>query len=112
MSFVVVVALPVAFDPGTAERYGVSKLTVLMIGALVLAALWVVDAVTNVTIPNLRTGLHWPILAMVVVGGLATIFSVSPRLSLIGAYQSYDGFLALVGVRGAGARRGRVVAAV
>ena len=27
--------------PGTAERFGVSKLTVLMIGALVLAALWV-----------------------------------------------------------------------
>ena len=96
VSFIVVLALPVAFDPGTAERYGVSKFTVLMIGALVLAGLWVVDAVTNVTIPSLRTGLHWPILAMVVVGGLATIFSVSPKLSLIGAYQSYDGYLALV----------------
>ena len=96
VSFIVVLALPVAFDPGTAERYGVSKFTVLMIGALVLAGLWIVDAVTNVTIPSLRTGLHWPILAMVVVGGLATIFSVSPKLSLIGAYQSYDGYLALV----------------
>jgi O-antigen ligase len=96
VSFVVVLALPVAFDPGTAERYGVSKFTVLLIGALVLAALWVVDALTNVTMPDLRTGLHWPILAMVVVGGLATIFSISPKLSLIGAYQSYDGYLALV----------------
>ena len=96
VSFIVVLVLPVAFDPGTAERYGVSKFTVLMIGALVLAGLWVVDAITNVTIPNLRTGLHWPILAMVVVGGLATIFSISPKLSLIGAYQSYDGYLALV----------------
>jgi len=92
----VVVALPVAFDPGTAERFGLAKLTVLMVGALVLAMLWVVDAITNTKLPDLRTGLHWPILAMVVVGTLATILSVSPRLSLVGAYQSYDGLLALV----------------
>ncbi len=92
----VVVALPVAFDPGTAERFGLAKLTVLMVGALVLAMLWIVDAITNTKLPDLRTGLHWPILAMVVVGTLATILSVSPRLSLVGAYQSYDGLLALV----------------
>ena len=95
-ALVVVVALPVTFDPGTAERFGVAKLTVLLIGALVLAALWAVDALTNAKVPDLRTGLHWPILAMVVIGLLATIFSVSPRLSLLGAYQSYDGFLALL----------------
>ena len=95
-ALVVVVALPVTFDPGTAERFGVAKLTLLMIGALVLAALWAVDALTNAKIPDLRTGLHWPILAMVVVGLLATIFSVSPRLSFLGDYQSYDGFLALL----------------
>jgi putative inorganic carbon (hco3(-)) transporter len=94
-AFVVVVALPVTFDPGTAERYGVAKFSVLMIGALVLALLWIVDAITNTELPDLRTGLHWPILAMVVVGVLATIFSVNPRLSLVGAYQSYDGLLAL-----------------
>ena len=58
--------------------------------------LWIVDAITNTKLPDLRTGLHWPILAMVVVGTLATILSVSPRLSLVGAYQSYDGLLALV----------------
>ena len=67
-----------------------------MVGALVLAMLWIVDAITNTKLPDLRTGLHWPILAMVVVGTLATILSVSPRLSLVGAYQSYDGLLALV----------------
>ena len=72
-----------------------AKLSVLMIGALVLAMLWIVDAITNTKLPDLRTGLHWPILAMVVVGMLATIFSVNPRLSLVGAYQSYDGLLAL-----------------
>ncbi len=92
----VVVALPVAFDPGTAERFGLAKLTVLMVGALALAMLWIVDAITNTKLPDLRTGLHWPILAMVVVGTLATILSVSPRLSLVGAYQSYDGLLALL----------------
>ena len=92
----VVVALPVAFDPGTAERFGLAKLTVLMVGALALAMLWIVDAITNTKRPDLRTGLHWPILAMVVVGTLATILSVSPRLSLVGAYQSYDGLLALL----------------
>ena len=92
----VVVALPVVFDPGTAERFGLAKLTLLMVGALVLAMLWIVDAITNTKLPDLRTGLHWPILAMVVVGALATILSVNPRLSLIGAYQSYDGLLALV----------------
>ncbi|HMK12114.1 MAG TPA: O-antigen ligase family protein, partial [Acidimicrobiales bacterium] len=90
------IAVPVVFDPGTAERFGVAKLTVLMVGALALAMLWVVDAVTNTKVPDLRTGLHWPILAMVVVGILATIFSVNPRLSLVGAYQSYDGLLALL----------------
>ena len=92
----VVVALPVAFDPGTAERFGLAKLTVLMVGALALAMLWIVDAITNTKLPDLRTGLHWPILAMVVVGTLATILSVSPRLSLVGAYQSYDGLFALL----------------
>ena len=94
-AFVVVVALPVTFDPGTAERYGVAKFSLLMAGALVLALLWIVDAITNTELPDLRTGLHWPILAMVVVGVLATILSVNPRLSLVGAYQSYDGLLAL-----------------
>ena len=62
---VVVVALPVTFDPGTAERFAVAKLTLLMVGALVLAVLWLVDAFTSTELPDLRTGLHWPILAMV-----------------------------------------------
>ena len=48
----VVVALPVAFDPGTAERFGLAKLTVLMVGALALAILWIVDAITNTKGPT------------------------------------------------------------
>ena len=49
----IVVALPVAFDPGTAERFGLTKLTVLMVGALALAMLWIVDAITNTKLPQL-----------------------------------------------------------
>ncbi|HYE77435.1 MAG TPA: O-antigen ligase family protein, partial [bacterium] len=67
-----------------------------MVGAFALAALWGVEAVAKRGGLQWRNGLHWPVLALLGWAAVATAASLNPRLSLLGAYKSYDGLYATV----------------
>ncbi len=90
---VLLVAVPVVFDPGTAEVFNLTKFTLLTLACLVVALLW--SAELAFTDRPLRwSGLHWAVAALVAWTAACTAMSVSPRLSVLGAYASYDGLYA------------------
>ncbi|HUP68294.1 MAG TPA: O-antigen ligase family protein [Acidimicrobiales bacterium] len=89
------VAVPVVFDARTVDVFNVSKFAVLVVGAAALVGLLATDAVRHRPVFR-RTGLEWPVLGLLALTALDTAFSRNPRLSLLGAYGSYDGLLAAV----------------
>ena len=94
---VLLVLVPVTFDPKTFDVFNVTKYNFLAIGGWVLAGLWVIEGVRTKRVPAWRNGLQWPVLFLVSWTVLSTISSVNPRLSLLGAYGSYDGLYATFG---------------
>ncbi|MHB8671990.1 MAG: O-antigen ligase family protein, partial [Acidimicrobiales bacterium] len=87
------VAVPVVFDTGSADVFNLVKATVLVVLALGLAGLATAEALRTGRWPRWRHGLAVPALALVGWMALATAASTHPRLSLLGAYGSYDGLV-------------------
>src|SRR5207245_1126330 len=56
--------------------------------------LWAIEAVRTKKLPAWHNGLQWPVLFLAGWTLVTTVFSVNPRLSLLGAYGSYDGLYA------------------
>jgi O-antigen ligase len=93
---VVLVAIPPLIDPSTGEIENLPRLVVIVVAAVMLLAIWAVDAVWNGWRPRrLVNGFQWVLLAIVVWFGVTTLTSVEPRLSLLGRYGSYEGFILL-----------------
>ena len=86
---------PIAFWPGSLDEFGRPKVAILWVCALVgLAALLVSVAQGHQTIPRLR--LFRPAGVFLVVFAMATIFSITPNVSLWGFYARYNGLASLV----------------
>jgi O-antigen ligase len=90
------VLVPLAFDTGTSELAAMPKYTLVVEGAIVLAALWALEWLTTRTRPWLANGLHIPVLLLVGWTALTTATSSNPRVSLLGYHGSYDGLTATV----------------
>jgi O-antigen ligase len=88
---VVSAAMPIVFDPHTGDVFNVPKYTLVVIGALVLAGLWVVAAVQYRSVPRWRNGLQWVVGAIVAWTLISALTSIDVRVSLLGNYGSYDG---------------------
>jgi O-antigen ligase len=100
----VVVALavfvPVIFDPHTGDVYNLPKYTLVVVGALAMAGLWVVATVHRRPLPPWRNGLQWVVGSIVAWTAVSAVVGVDTRVSLLGNYGSYDGLYlaAAVGV--------------
>jgi len=93
---VVIVAIPVVFDPSTSEIENLPRLVVIVVAATLILATWAVDAVWAGWRPRrLVNGLQWVLLAIVIWFGVTTLTSVEPRLSFLGRYGAYEGFVLL-----------------
>ena len=88
---VLLVMVPAAFDPKTFDVFNLTKYTVVMVGFLVLAALWAVEWVRRGRAPLWRNGLEWPVIALLAWTAVTTALSTNPRISVLGFYKSYDG---------------------
>lgn len=88
---VLALVLPVVFDPHAVDVFNLPKDTVLLVGALVLAGLWLVQLLLAGRLPRWRNGLEWLLVGYVAWTILATIASVDPSFSLFGLRGSYDG---------------------
>ena len=91
---VLLVAIPPLFDPATGEIDNLPRFVVLVVAAVLILAIWGVDAAWSGWRPRrLANGFQWILLAIVIWFGVTTLTSVEPRQSLLGRYGSYEGFL-------------------
>jgi O-antigen ligase len=91
---VVIVAMPSLFDPSTVEINNLPRLVLIVVAAVLILAVWAVDAVWSGWRPSrLVNGLQWVLVALVLWVGVTTLTSVEPRQSLLGRYASYEGFI-------------------
>ena len=101
---VAVVAVPIFFNVYSSRIFEPDKIMILRSLALIILTAWIVKIIE-------AGGIHWerltksatpwenlkhipmllPVIALIVVYGLATIFSVTPRVSLWGSYQRLQG---------------------
>ncbi len=84
--------VPVVFDPHTTDVFDLPKYTVLVVGSLVLAGLWITGTVSSGALPRWRNGLHWLLGAYLLWVLVSSLTSVNVHLSMLGAHGSYDGF--------------------
>ena len=100
---VAILAVPLFFNIHSDRVFEPDKLALLRFVALIMAAIWLVGAIDRRAwrdLDRLRPSnpaalwhrpLVLPVLALVVVYLLATLFSVSPRVSWLGSYQRLQG---------------------
>ncbi len=88
--------VPVIFDPHTIDTFNLPKYTLTVMGALVLGGLWLAELMFGGSAARLRTGLQWPMLAVVIWTAISSLTSVDVHVSFLGNYGSYDGFYALL----------------
>ena len=88
------VFVPVIFDPHTGDVFNLPKYTLVVLGALVLAGLWVVDAFHHRSVPRWRNGLQWVLAAVLVWTAVSALAGMDTHVGLLGDYGSYDGLYA------------------
>lgn len=86
----VVVSVPVAFSLAVVDPFNLVKHTILVVGAVVAGTALTMDLVRGQRVVW-RSGLEWPVAALLAWLTVATMFGVSPRVSVLGAYASRDG---------------------
>jgi O-antigen ligase len=86
---------PVIFYRGAADVFDLPKLTILWVLGVIALALWVIwSAERRVWPPRFR--LAYATAAFLAAFALATVFSRSPLLSLIGIHERYGGLIPLL----------------
>ena len=121
---VIIIAVPLYFDVHLHSVFDLSKITILFVLTFAMLAIWSIRTIitclclpvrvrtqtgathrqacaqqtenNDYTPPLLSRPLSLPVLAIIFVSGLATIFSISPYLSLVGTYKRYGGFLSTI----------------
>ncbi|MDR4496450.1 MAG: O-antigen ligase family protein [Candidatus Scalindua sp.] len=116
-----IIAVPLFYDVHLYSVFDLSKITILYILILAIVGIWSLKTLTinwkenrlsnvyddemkgvcgrksffgyNSASFHLAGPLHFPMIAFVVVTALATVFSINPFTSLLGAYKRYDGLV-------------------
>lgn len=89
----VVITVPSFFDTSLYSCFDLSKISVLWGLVFIASGLWCVKVISG-NIGKFRLpALGFPVMAMLMTTGLATIFSVSPYMSLVGTHKRYGGLI-------------------
>ncbi len=84
--------IPWAFSDETRSVFEINKLLVLRFGSAAMAATWLIESLFF-TRSYRKTGLEIPIALWVLSSIASTVFSLNPRLSLIGSYDRWEGLI-------------------
>lgn len=87
------IALTLFFDTRLYSVFDLSKVGVLLLVGLITMTLWLVKIVYSGKFEFPHTPLNIPILAYIVIAGIATAFSINPYMSLMGGYKRYEGLI-------------------
>jgi len=84
-------AVPLYFDTSCRGVFDVPKMTLLRLLSLVIIGAWLSRIILTKEIKFVRSPMDLPVLAYLLVSIAATIFSVDPFTSLVGAYKRHEG---------------------
>lgn len=94
---VIVISVPLFFDNSLYSCFDLSKVSLLYLLVAVASALWCFKIIMSEKIGRFRLPvLGLPVVASLIATGLATIFSVSPYISLVGTHKRYGGLISAV----------------
>src|SRR4030042_3970991 len=85
--------IPIFFLPTTSEFYNFNKVTLLVIGTFFLLFVWGIKMVAEQRVRITTTPLDIPLLLFLGAFVLATLFSIDPVVSFIGAHPVFFGSL-------------------
>ncbi|MDI6734843.1 MAG: tetratricopeptide repeat protein [bacterium] len=83
--------VPLYFDTQIRGVFDVCKMTFLRISSLIIICVWLLRIILTKECKFIRSPLDLPVLAYLLVSITATIFSVDPFTSLVGAYKRHEG---------------------
>lgn len=90
--------LPLVLNFRLADTFDLAKVTLFRMVVIALVLFWLVKILKSTEIKLTHSPLNLPAVCFVLVGVLATIFSINPRLSFWGLYKYYCwGFSSIVG---------------
>lgn len=100
MLIILVLAIPLAFDCYLDDTFDLPKVTLLRLGAVLLLGIWLTKIYFQRKISWRYSPLHLPIMAFLLVSGIATLNSIHRYTSLMGNYRFYFGgfFTLLCGI--------------
>ncbi len=91
----ILIAVPLYLDARIYSVFDLSKITVLYLLVFALAVVFCVKRISNSSEGFVYSPLLIPIACYLVVAVIATCFSISPVISLLGGYKRYNGLLSL-----------------
>lgn len=91
----IIVLVPLYFDIKLFSCFDLSKITALYILSFGITIAWCVKRIFDSKGRFEFNALAWPVFGLLIVGCLATIFSIEPLTSLLGSYKRYNGLLSL-----------------
>lgn len=93
---VLAVAALAAVNPFGFDSHSLPKILLVRLAVVAMVVLWGVAVCFEGSLKIRRTPLDIPVLAIIAVGALSTIFAIDKRLAFYGDYKSYEGFLTLL----------------
>jgi len=84
---ILVISLPLAFNPKFLDAFSLPKVTILRIVVLIMLSSWIVKTFERGEFTWRKSPLNLPILIFVFVTFIATIFSTNPYFSFFGQYM-------------------------
>ncbi len=88
----IIIGMPLFFDGRLNAMFDLTKITLMRVGTLIILGTWAIQIILTRQYKFVHAPLlNWPLGAFLIASTIATIMSVNPTISLLGAYKRYEG---------------------